>query len=344
MTGLTSNPTIFDHAIKNSTAYDAAIRSKLKAGQVGRGAVLRAGARGPHARRRPVPARSSSARAASTAGCRSRSRRCSRTTPRPRSPRRKELHARAGAAQSLHQDSRARTEGLPAIEEAIFAGVPINVTLLFSREHYLAAAEAYLRGIERRIAAGLDRRRRLGRVALHQPLGRRGRRQGAGGARPTGSASPIGQRTYKAYCDLVALAALAARDERRRAAAAAAVREHRHQGSEGVRHPVRQGAGRAVHRQHDARRHAARRSPTTARSARRCRPTAATARRCWREFAQAGIDIDALAAQLQDEGAASFVKSWNELMARDRVQERALKAAERDGRERMPSAKRRRRP
>src|SRR5213078_2717979 len=46
-------------------------------------------------------------------------------------------------------------EGLPAIEEAIFAGIPINVTLLFSREQYLAAAEAFLRGIERRIDAGL---------------------------------------------------------------------------------------------------------------------------------------------------------------------------------------------
>ena len=46
-------------------------------------------------------------------------------------------------------------EGLPAIEEAIFAGIPINVTLLFSREHYFAAAEAFLRGIERRIDAGL---------------------------------------------------------------------------------------------------------------------------------------------------------------------------------------------
>jgi len=47
------------------------------------------------------------------------------------------------------------TAGLPAIEEAIFAGVPVNVTLLFSREHYMAAAEAFLRGIERRIDAGL---------------------------------------------------------------------------------------------------------------------------------------------------------------------------------------------
>src|SRR5262245_15841784 len=47
-------------------------------------------------------------------------------------------------------------QGVPAIEESIFAGVPINVTLLFSREQYLAVAEAYLRGIERRLAAGLN--------------------------------------------------------------------------------------------------------------------------------------------------------------------------------------------
>ena len=56
-------------------------------------------------------------------------------------------------------------EGLPAIEEAIFAGVPINVTLLFSREHYVAAAEAFLRGIERRVAA-FD-----GILALNSPAG-----------------------------------------------------------------------------------------------------------------------------------------------------------------------------
>jgi transaldolase len=46
-------------------------------------------------------------------------------------------------------------EGLPAVEEAIFAGIPVKVTLLFSREHYLAAAGAFLRGIELRIADGL---------------------------------------------------------------------------------------------------------------------------------------------------------------------------------------------
>ncbi len=144
---------------------------------------------------------------------------------------------------------------MPAIEEAIFAGVPINVTLLFSREHYLAAAEAYLRGIERRIAAGL--KPDVGSVASlfvsrwdvavagKVPEALRNR---------LGIA--IGQRTYKAYCDAARLAALAARLQRRRPPAAAAAGEHRHQGPEGLRHPVRQGAGRAVHRQHDARRHA----------------------------------------------------------------------------------------
>jgi transaldolase len=66
----------------------------------------------------------------------------------------RELHARAGRP-NVFIKIPGTQEGLPAIEETIFAGVPINVTLLFSREQYVAAAEAYLRGIERRIAAGL---------------------------------------------------------------------------------------------------------------------------------------------------------------------------------------------
>ena len=66
-----------------------------------------------------------------------------------------ELHARAKSP-NLFIKIPGTKEGLPAIEESIFAGVPVNVTLLFSREHYVAAADAYLRGIERRIAAGLN--------------------------------------------------------------------------------------------------------------------------------------------------------------------------------------------
>ena len=125
-------------------------------GQVGRGAVLRAGARGPHAGRRPVPAGPRRAPTASTAGCRSRCRRCWPTTRRRTHRGGARSCMRAPAGPTCSSRFRARREGLPAIEEAIFAGVPINVTLLFSREHYVAAAEAYLRGIERRIAAGLD--------------------------------------------------------------------------------------------------------------------------------------------------------------------------------------------
>jgi hypothetical protein len=67
----------------------------------------------------------------------------------------KELFARANRPNLLIKIPGTR-EGLPAIEEAIFSGVPVNVTLLFSREQYVAAAEAFLRGIERRIAAGLN--------------------------------------------------------------------------------------------------------------------------------------------------------------------------------------------
>ena len=144
-------------------------------------------------------------------------------------------------------------EGLPAIEEAIFAGVPVNVTLLFSREQYLAAAEAYLRGIERRIAAGLNPQ--VGSVAsvfisrwdaavagkvpaeLNNRLG-----------------IAIAGRTYKAYRELLASPRWQRTLQRRRPAATPAVGQHRHQGSEGFRRSLHQVARRAVHGQHHARR------------------------------------------------------------------------------------------
>src|SRR4026209_1446299 len=154
VTGLTSNPTIFDHAIKNSSSYDAAIRKKLDEGKSGerlffvlaledltRAADLF----------RPIFDRTngvdgwvslevSPLLAHDTA--------CTLAAA-------KSLHARAGRPSLLIKIPGTK-EGLPAIEESIFAGVSINVTLLFSREHYLAAAEAFLRGIERRIEAGLQ--------------------------------------------------------------------------------------------------------------------------------------------------------------------------------------------
>src|SRR6058998_3837180 len=154
VTGLTSNPTIFDHAIKNSSAYDAAIRKKVKEGKSGEALFFELALEDLTRAAdlfRPVWDRTGSVDgwvslevspllAHDTASTLAAA---------------KALHARAGRPNLLIKIPGTK-EGLPAIEEAIFAGVPINVTLLFSREQYLAAADAYMRGIERRVAAGLD--------------------------------------------------------------------------------------------------------------------------------------------------------------------------------------------
>ena len=153
VTGLTSNPTIFNHAIKNSTAYDATIREKLAAGKSGEGLFFEVALedltraadlfRPIHDRTNGVDGwvslEVSPLLAYDTA----------KTLIAA-----KDLHARAGRPNLLIKIPGTK-EGLPAIEEAIFAGIPINVTLLFSTDQYLAAAEAFLRAVERRIEAGL---------------------------------------------------------------------------------------------------------------------------------------------------------------------------------------------
>jgi transaldolase len=154
VTGLTSNPTIFDHALKNSNDYDDAIRHKLKEGKSGEELFfelaiedLRQAAdlfRPIHDLTNGVDGwvslEVSPLLAHDTA----------RTLAAA-----KDLHAKA-ARPNLYIKIPGTKEGLPAIEEAIFAGVPVNVTLLFSCSQYVAAAEAYMRGVERRIAAGLN--------------------------------------------------------------------------------------------------------------------------------------------------------------------------------------------
>ncbi|MEP6574411.1 MAG: transaldolase [Gemmatimonadota bacterium] len=156
VTGLTSNPTIFDQAIRNSSDYDAAIREKSETGLSGeqlffelaledltRAADLfrpaHDGTNGVDGwvsiEVSPLLGEQSAASLAVA----------------------KDLHRRA-ARPNLFVKIPGNTAGVVAIEEAIFAGIPINVTLLFSREHYLAAAEAYVRGIERRVKAGLNPR------------------------------------------------------------------------------------------------------------------------------------------------------------------------------------------
>jgi transaldolase len=310
VTGLTSNPTIFDHAIKNSSRYDAAIRQKVKEGKSGEELffelaledLTRAAdlflpiwerTRGVDGwvslEVSPVLAHDTATTLAAA----------------------KTLHARAGRP-NLFIKIPGTKEGLPAIEEAIFAGVPINVTLLFSREQYLAAADAFIRGIERRVAAGLPPD--VGSVAsvfisrwdaavksrvpeaLRNQLG-----------------IAIAKRTYKAYRELLdsprwqrafnagarpqrlLWASTGTKDPQAsdilyiRALAAPftvntmpegtlkALADH---GALGGMLPADGGDGEEV---------------------------VAT-------FANAGVNVDALAVQLQDEGAKSFVDSWRELM------------------------------
>src|SRR2546425_11093570 len=154
VTGLTSNPTIFDHAIKSSSAYDASIRDELSRGKAGEelffdlalNDITRAADlfRAIWDRTNTVDGwvslEVSPLLAHDTASTLAAA---------------KQLFARAARPNLLIKIPGTR-EGLPAIEEAIFSGIPVNVTLLFSREQYLAAAGAFLRGIERRIDAGLD--------------------------------------------------------------------------------------------------------------------------------------------------------------------------------------------
>src|ERR1035438_3723965 len=149
VTGLTSNPTIFDHAIKSGDFYDDAIRKKALAGESGEALFFELALEGLTQAAdlfRPIhdasggmdgwvslevsPLLAHDTAATITAAAR--------------------LHARARRPNLLIKIPGTRA-GIPAIEETIFAGVPVNVTLLFSREQYVAAADAYMRGVERRI-------------------------------------------------------------------------------------------------------------------------------------------------------------------------------------------------
>ena len=252
VTGLTSNPTIYDHAVKNSGDYDAAIRKGMIQGKSGEGlffALALEDLTQAADAFRPIFDRSdgvdgwvslevSPKLAHDTAGTLAAA---------------KDLHARAERP-NLFIKIPGTSEGLPAIEEAIFAGIPVNVTLLFSREQYVAAAEAYLRGIERRIAAGL--KPDVGSVA--SVFVSRWDTAVAGKV-PEDLRNRLGiavaMRTYKAYRDLL--------DSPRwqRAYNAGARPQRLLWASTGTKDPKAsdvlyvKATGRPVHREHDARGH-----------------------------------------------------------------------------------------
>jgi transaldolase len=311
VTGLTSNPTIFDHAIKNSTAYDGAIREKLNKGKSGEALFFELALEDITRAAdlfRPIYDQTdgvdgwvslevSPLLAYDTASTLVAA---------------KELHARAGRP-NLFIKIPGTKEGLPAIEEAIFAGIPINVTLLFSREHYVAAAEAFLRGIERRIEAGL--RPVVGSVAslfvsrwdsavmdkvpeaLRDQLG-----------------IAIAKRTYKAYRALLSF------PRWQRVFNAGARPQRLLCASTGTKDPK---ASDVLYVKALAAPFTVNTMPEATLKALADHGELASilpadggdSEEVLAQFAKAGIDVDALAAQLQDEGAKSFVKSWNDLMA-----------------------------
>jgi transaldolase len=311
VTGLTSNPTIFDHAIKNSTSYDAAIREKLKEGKSGERLFFELALddlsraadlfRPIHDRTNgvdgwvslevsPLLAHDTVSTLAAA----------------------KELHTRAGRP-NLFIKIPGTKEGLPAIEEAIFAGIPINVTLLFSREHYVATAEAFLRGIERRIAGGLNPNidsvasvfisRWDAAVMDKVPHALRGR---------LGTA--IAKRTYKAY------RALLDSPRWQRVYNAGARPQRLLWASTGTKDPE---ASDVLYVKALAAPFTINTMPEQTLKSLADHgelgdilpPDGGDCEEVLAEFAKAGVDIDALAIRLQDDGAASFVKSWDELMA-----------------------------
>jgi len=308
VTGLTSNPTIFHKAIEAGRDYDAAIAAKVRTGRSGEGLffelaitdlVRAADLFRPVFERTcgvdgwvslevsPLLAHDAAATLAMA----------------------RELHARA-ARPNLYIKIPGTREGLVAIEEATFAGVPINVTLLFSREQYLAAADAYLKGIERRIASGLSPE-----VASVASIFVSRWDVAVSGKVPPALVNRLGiaiaRRTHAAYGELLAA-------ERCRRVMNAGGRPQRLLfASTGVKDPQAP----------DLRYVEALVAPFTvntlpestllalATHGELAPPADEDCEAVLAQFQEAGVDLAGLATRLQDEGAAAFVKSWNALMA-----------------------------
>jgi transaldolase len=309
VTGLTSNPTIFAHAMKSSS-YDLAIHDGLGRGESGerlffelalddltRAADLF----------RPIHDRTdgvdgwvslevSPLLAHDTIGTISAA---------------KHLSTRAGRPNVFIKIPGTR-EGLPAIEEAIFSGVPVNVTLLFSREQYVDAAEAYLRGIERRIAAGLNPH--VGSVAS-MFISRWD--AAVAGKAPRRLENRLGiaiaGRIYRAYLEQLG------KPRWQRAYNSGARPQRLLWASTGTKDPK---ASDILYVKALAAPYTVNTMPEATLTALAdhgdiASVMAADGGDCEEvlaEFTKAGINVDALAARLQVEGAESFVNSWNELL------------------------------
>jgi len=324
VTGLTSNPTIFDHAFRNSSIYDDDISRTATSAtsaeqlffELALADLIRAAElfRPIHSRTdgvdgwvslevSPLLAHDTDSTLAAA----------------------RDLHERAGQP-NLFIKIPGTPEGLPAIEAAIFAGVPVNVTLLFSREQYAAAAAAYLRGVERRIAARLN-------PAVASVASLFVSRWDVAVSRkvPPDLTNRLGiavaQRVYQAYTEMLASARF------QRAANAGARAQRLLWASTGTKDAT---ASDILYVKALAAPLTINTMPEATLSAFDdhgevnavpLAPDGGDSETVLASFAKAGIDIDALAAQLQDEGAASFVKSWNDLMACVHAKSTAIRQA-----------------
>jgi transaldolase len=311
VTGLTSNPTIFDQAIKNSSDYDESIREKLAQGKSGEALFFELAIDDlTHAADlfRPTFDRTLGVDGFVSLEVSPLLAYDTQTTIAMA----RDLWARA-ARPNLFIKIPGTKEGLPAIEESIFAGVPVNVTLLFSREHYVAAAEAWLRGIERRIAAGL----KPDVASVASLFISRWDAAVAGKVPPELTnhlGIAVGASAYKAYRELMAS------PRWQRVFNAGARPQRLLMASTGTKDPKASdilyvkalAAPLTVNTMPEATLKAfadhGELGPALS-------PDGGNSAAVLAQFATAGIDVGALAARLQEEGAASFVKSWNELMA-----------------------------
>jgi transaldolase len=310
VTGLTSNPTIFDHAIKNSSAYDAAIRKKVREGKSGEDLFFELALE--DLTRAADLFRPTWDRTRGVDGWVSLevSPLLAHDTPSTLAAV-KALHARAGRP-NLFIKIPGTKEGLPAIEEAIFAGIPINVTLLFSSAQYLAAAEAFMRGIERRVAAGLQPEiESVASVFISRWDAAVKDRVPEALRNQLGIA--IAKRTYKAY------RALLGSPRWQRVFNAGARPQRLLWASTGTKDPA---ASDVLYIKSLAAPFTVNTMPEGTLKALADHGTigemlpadGGDSEDVLARFAGAGIDVDALAGQLQDEGAKTFVNSWQELM------------------------------
>jgi transaldolase len=320
VTGLTSNPTIFDEAIGGTKAYDEGIRTKAAAGLSGEELFVELALE--DLRRAADVFQPVFAATGGGDGWVS-----MEVSPLLADDAASTLQAaktifRQAARANLYVKIPGTTAGLAAIEESIFAGVPINVTLLFSSDHYRAAAEAYLRGIERRVAAGLDPN-----VSSVASLFVSRWDRAVAGKVPAELTNRLGiavaRRSYRVYRELLA-------SERWRRLAAAGARPQRLLfASTGMKDPK---AAPSLYVESLA-------APDTvdtmpektllafAEQGRLTGPIPADggdAEAVLREFAAAGVEVDALAVKLQRDGAEAFVKSWKELLERIAAKSAAL--------------------